>query len=107
MEPNSLLWLGGTVVASVAAAVLAARWMRSDKHAGDLVGLQGEIKAAGREEELKFQAVKHRLEYLEREAQLTRKRYHKIRELVVRLAERVGYKLRRQDLEEDDDDEGD
>lgn len=106
METNTLLVFAGTVAASVVAAVLAARWSRGDKHDRDLVELQGKVESAEKEKKLEFRAVEHRLNYLESETKLARKRYHKIRELVVRLAERVGYKLRRSDLE-DDDDEGD
>jgi hypothetical protein len=103
MDTNSLLVFGATVAASTVAAVLAARWARGNKHDRELAELQGKVAGANKEKTLEFRAVEHRLEALEYETKLSRKRYHKLRELVIRWGAAVGMKLRRQDLEIDDE----
>lgn len=105
MDANSLLLFGATVMASTISAVLAARWARGNKHDRELAELQGKVETAVKEKALEFRAVEHRLNALEYEIKLNRKRYHKLRELVIRWGGTVGMKLQRQDLQIEDDEE--
>lgn len=95
IDGNALVVFGATVGASVVAAILAGRWSRADKQSGELI----EVKIG-------LRAIRHRLRALEREHRLFRMRYHKMRELLIRIAGVVKYKLRREDLEDDFDDNG-
>lgn len=105
MDTPTVWTIAGSIVGSTVAAVLAARWIRGikqDRELGELKAkIEAEMKAAQTEKALEFRAVEHRLAALEGEQKVSRRRYHKLRGLVLKCLVKVGVP----DREHYDDDE--